>query len=185
MRNAESISLAESLIDELSQEYGDDNYHAKYLSVLIEKAKTKNLVAVGKKYVNVETIDIDGKKLNLSSVIGEGKYVLIDFWATWCSPCIAEMPYLLKDYAKYNSKGFEIFAISIDAKKELWETFSETENLPWINTIIQTEEKKNAQLKYNVSAIPANFLIGPEGTIIAMDLRGEKLEEKLNELLGD
>ena len=101
MRNAESISLAESLIDELSQEYGDDNYHAKYLSVLIEKAKTKNLVAVGKKYVNVETIDIDGKKLNLSSVIGEGKYVLIDFWATWCIPCIAEMSYLLKDYAAH------------------------------------------------------------------------------------
>jgi thiol-disulfide isomerase/thioredoxin len=179
------IELASDLIEELVLVYGEDHYLVNSLTTKLAKAKKEDKVAIGKKFIDIVSKDMDGNEIKLSSVVGEGKYVLLDFWASWCNPCRAEMPILKKDYKKFHDKGFEIFAISIDKQKGPWETASKAENFPWINTHLISEEGKNAQQAYQVSSIPDNFLIGPDGKIIARKLRGKKLEEKLNELFNN
>ena len=114
----------------------------------------------------------------------KGKIVLIDFWASWCGPCRKEIPNMKHDYAEFHDKGFEIFSISIDKSEAAWRKASAKENLPWPNSIKSDDPKKDAQKTYNVSAIPANFLIGPDGTIVARNLRGKMLTKKLEELLN-
>ena len=141
-------------------------------------------LAVGSPYINISLKDALGVSHELSEAVANSKYVLLDFWATWCGPCNAEMPNLREAYATYHDKGFEVFMVSIDKKTEDWEERSEKENFPWISTIVLPDDLTNAQETYSISAIPTNFLIDSDGTIIAHDLRGEKLEEKLAELLG-
>jgi thiol-disulfide isomerase/thioredoxin len=184
IHDKEGESLAAVIVEEMVADMGEENYHVTYLNALIERAKIKNKVAVNADFVEIETEYSNGEAVKLSSLIGEGKYVLVDFWASWCAPCRSEFPFLRKDYEKYHSKGFEIFAVSIDKDMDAWKSMLETENFPWINTINQGEGDADAQKAYSVAAIPANFLIGPKGKIIDKNLRGEYLEEKLKEILG-
>ena len=176
-------AYAESIIQELTQHYGEENYLSNILRGILKAAEIKNKTTIGSQYIDVKANDLDGNTLKLSEVVGEGKYVLLDFWASWCNPCLAEFPFLKKDYAKFKTKGFEIFAISIDKKKDAWIKVSKDEEINWINTLVIKDD--NAQNAYSVGAIPANFLIGPDGKIIAKNLRREKLEEKLNELFSN
>jgi len=141
-------------------------------------------LAVGSPYINISLKDAAGTSHELSEAVANSKYVLLDFWATWCGPCNAEMPNLRKAYTAYHDKGFEVFMVSIDKKIADWEERSEKENFPWISTVVLPDDHSNAQETYSISAIPTNFLIDSNGTIIAHNLRGEKLEEKLDELLG-
>lgn len=126
---------------------------------------------------------LDGKKIALKDVRGKNKYVLVEFWASWCGPCRAEIPHMKKAYEKYHQKGFEIFSFTIDDSRGAWEKASKEEKLPWIDTGFgsQSEPKK----MYEVSGVPANYLVdAASGKVIARDLRGYKLDEKLVELLG-
>lgn len=127
-------------------------------------------------------LDTAGITIKLSSF--KGKYVLLDFWASWCGPCMAEMPNIVRVYNKYKNKKFTVVGISSDApeKPEKWMTAIRTNKLFWTQLI---EDKGMAARMYNVTSIPRNFLINPEGKIIANDLMGEKLEEKLKEVFAE
>ena len=112
--------------------------------------------------------------------IGKGrtKYILIDFWASWCAPCRKEIPNIKKQYAKYADKGFEVISISIDKKKADWEKALKEEQLKWPNFL---DETGVAQL-YKVRAVPTMYLIDAEGRMVGENMRGEALAAKLAEL---
>lgn len=126
--------------------------------------------------------DVDGKLVKLSDY--KGKYVLIDFWASWCAPCRRENPNLVKVYEQYKSKGFEILGVSMDkaADKAKWLKAIADDKLTWKQVGDLKGWENSAAAQYDVKAIPMNFLIDPKGKIIAKDLRGAALETKVKEI---
>jgi peroxiredoxin len=184
LRSKASLESAKSILPDVIAANGEEHYHVKMLNTMIEKAAMVLKTDVGNKYIDVTSKDMADKTLALSSFIGKDKYVLLEFWASWCGPCRKEIPEMKHAYKEFNSKGFEIYAISIDKKEDDWKKASKEEKLPWINTHYFSDPKINAQTTYSVSSIPANFLIGPDGTIVARNLRGDDLAKKLGELLN-
>ena len=145
-----------------------------------EQAKS---VAPGNPYKNVEGNDVAGKKLSLKEVVEnkKNKFVLLDFWATWCVPCMNEIPHLKAAYEKFHNKGFEIFAISIDHESDAWTKVVKEKESCWVNVL--REHSEAAEL-YGVRGIPSNYLIDcSNGIIIANHLRGEELLNKLDEVI--
>ena len=131
----------------------------------------------GKMFTDITMNDDNGKERRLSEWCGKGNYVMIDFWASWCGPCRGEMP-------KYHSKGFEIVGISFDTKAEAWEAAIKNLNMKWPQLSDLKGWKSAGKDIYGISSIPSSILLDKEGKIIAIDLRGEKLGEKLKELYG-
>ena len=124
----------------------------------------------------------DGKFIALSSL--KGKVVLLDFWASWCRPCRAENPNVVRLYNKYKDKGFTVYSVSLDQNKDKWLAAIAQDKLTWSNHVSElTGWKSSAGNKYGVSSIPKTFLIDAKGKIIAYDLRGNDLEKKLSEIL--
>ncbi|MHA4807345.1 redoxin domain-containing protein [Flavitalea flava] len=122
-----------------------------------------------------------GEDISLASF--KGKYLLIDFWASWCGPCRAENPNVVKSFNKYKGKGFMILGVSLDQDSTKWKTAIEKDSLGWAQVSDLKGWQNAVAAQYGVQSIPANFLIGPDGVILARDLRGEALEAKLAELL--
>jgi len=183
LSSTDQINAATDLLEKVKIEMGEDSYHSTYLAALIEKEKLKIKTNIGQAYMDVNSLGINGGTHTLSSVVGKGNYVLLEFWASWCGPCRKEIPHLKEAYSHFNSKGFDIYGISIDSSKKAWEKASEQEQFPWTNSLAIKEKGKDAQIIYNVSSIPANFLLSPDGKIVAKNLRGEALAKKLEELL--
>jgi thiol-disulfide isomerase/thioredoxin len=125
--------------------------------------------------------DTSGKPISLQSF--RGKYVLVDFWASWCAPCRKENPFLVAAYNKYHEKGFEVLGVSLDDKKDRWLKAIAADGLPWQQVSDLKGWKNELAVRYGIRSIPANFLLDREGRIIAKNLRGKELEEKLAELL--
>src|SRR5699024_4117188 len=113
-----------------------------------------------------------------------GQYVLLDFWASWCAPCRAENPNLVKAYDRFNEDGFTIFGVSLDENREDWLKAIKEDNLKWTQVSDLNAWGNEAARKYGIRAIPANFLIDPEGVIIAKDLRGAALKQKLDDIFS-
>ncbi len=141
--------------------------------------------APGTKYTDLQMNDTDDRLASLSQWVGKGQYVLVDFWASWCGPCRQEMPNLVANYEKYHGKGFEIVGVSFDQKKEAWVNSIQKLGMKWPQISDLKGWKCAAAEIYGVSSIPSNILVGPDGTIVAMDLRGDEVGEKLKEIYGE
>ena len=135
-------------------------------------------IKIGERFPNAKVKDNAGEIKQLSDYVGKGKYVLIDFWASWCGPCRNEMPNVQAAYEKYASKGFEVISISIDKKQKPWRTAIEELGMNWIQVL-----NVDAADVYGIYAIPKTFLVDPKGIVVAKDLRSKKLEKTLFNLL--
>lgn len=139
-------------------------------------------VAVGEQAPDFTLNSPEGKPVALSSL--RGKYILIDFWASWCGPCRMENPNVVRMYDKFKDKGFDIYGVSLDDNEKAWKTAIERDKLKWLHGSELKKWNSGVAQTYGVNAIPATFLLDKEGKIIAKNLRGAALESKLTELLG-
>ncbi|MDR0961528.1 MAG: AhpC/TSA family protein [Mediterranea sp.] len=169
----------EELLPQIPAAYNDDAGIQK----IKENVATMKQTAVGKKFIDFELQTPEGKSIKLSDYAGKGKIVLVDFWASWCGPCRKEMPNLIKTYAQFKNKGFEIVGVSLDRNGDAWKKGIKDLGITWPQmSDLQYWNCLGAKL-YAVSSIPHTVLIDGEGTIIAKNLRGEAIDEKLSELL--
>lgn len=138
---------------------------------------------MGAKATDFTQNDLNGNPFTLSSL--RGKYVLVDFWASWCGPCRAENPHVVKAYNELKGKNFEIVGVSLDypGGKAVWADAVKKDGLPWIQVSDLKGWKNEVAVMYGINSVPQNLLIDPNGLIIAKNLRGEALTEKLKELI--
>jgi thiol-disulfide isomerase/thioredoxin len=143
---------------------------------ITEKYNKAKQFAVGKA-IDFTLPDAKGNEFKLSSL--KGKYVLVDFWASWCVPCRAENPFLLKAYAELKDKNFTIVGVSLDDQRANWLKAVEMDKLPWTQVSDVKGFKTEVAVRFGISAIPQNVLLDPEGKVIAKDLRGEDVNKKI------
>lgn len=167
---------------ELFDEFSTENKNSEYGKSIAKYIELNKNPKIGERYVDFEMNDTNEIARNLSDF--KDKLVLLEFWASNCGPCRKENPSLVKTYEKYNPKGFEIFAVSLDTKKTSWLKAIEKDKLPWLQVSDLKGRDNSASLIYGINGIPDNFLIDQNGIIVGRNLRGEELNKKLAELLN-
>jgi peroxiredoxin len=175
----------EMSLDEVDQALGalsQDVEQSPYYQILKENIAALRKVEVGMPYADITLPDTSGKDMSLSSFVGKG-YVLIDFWAAWCSPCRRENPHLVKIYDDYREKGFEIFGVSFDKSRDKWLEAIHEDGIAWPQVSDLRFWQSSAAKLYGVRSIPHTVLIDPEGNILAKNLRHKELRAKLEDLL--
>ncbi len=174
----EDADIYKKLDQSLSKLY-PDNY---MVTNLHSKVKSDGALGIGSEAPEIDLPGIDGKNMKLSSL--RGKYVLIDFWASWCGPCRKESPEMVALYKEYSKKGFEIYSVSLDQKKEDWLAAIKKDKLgSWTHVSDLLYWNSVAAKTYGVEAIPFTVLLDKDGKIIAKGLRGEELKAKIKEIL--
>ncbi|MXV15113.1 redoxin domain-containing protein [Pedobacter sp. HMF7056] len=153
----------------------------KAVQSFVEKMLEVKSVSVGQHAPAFEIPGVNGKPVKLSDF--KGKYVLVDFWASWCVPCRQENPNVVKTYNLYKDKGFTVFGVSLDEDKAAWQKAISDDQLTWTHASDLKGWKSAPAALYKVSGIPASFVLNPEGVIVAKNLRGEQLEEFLKKTL--
>ena len=147
------------------------------------RAEERKRFAIGADIRDFTAKTLEGEAMTLAEVRANSRLVLLEFWASWCGPCRVEIPHMKEAYERFREKGFEIVSFTIDDDREAWEEASAEEELPWINLGMGPEAE--APVAYNVTGVPKNYLVDSRtGDIVAKDLRGHKLDEKLEELLN-
>ena len=153
---------------------------AKQLNSYLDLLRAREAIVVGDPYKDFEGT-WDGKEYRLSDYVGKGKYVLIDFWASWCGPCREEIPNIIEAYNKYGKKGLEVVGVAIKDKPD--DTVQAAKDLN-INYTVFNDKNDGAFTAYQLMEIPRIILIGPDGTILESDLRGERIEDALKKYLN-
>ncbi len=147
-----------------------------YIKALSEQLEMLSSLEVGGEYVDFEAATFDNKiTVKLSDLLAEGKYVMLDFWASWCGPCMREVPYLQATYKQFGGDKFEILGFSLDQDAEAWKKAAK--EMPWLHVSDLVGFGSPVAVLYNVQSIPTNFLIAPDGTIVEKNLRGEAVEQ--------
>lgn len=162
----------------LSGKFPNDNNVKMFHGVVTSMLAT----TIGQTAPDINLTTPEGKELSLSSF--KGKVVLIDFWASWCGPCRKEMPNVVKAYAKFKNKGFEIFGVSLDMDKDRWVEAIAKDGITWPQVSDLKQWGSSVVKLYNIQGIPYTVLLDREGKILAKNLRGEELEQKLAEVLN-
>lgn len=152
-----------------------------YMS-LMQKRKVARETSAGCRYTDLIMNDPEGNPIKLSDYVSKNKVTMIDFWASWCGPCRAEMPNIVKAYKQYKDKGFAILGVSFDNKLDAWKGAIESLGITWPQMSDLKGWKSKGASAYDIEAVPAAVLIDQSGKIIARDLRGDELEKKLAEL---
>lgn len=166
---------------ELASKFEKERAGNSQFEAFVQSVRKLQVVSAGAAAPDISLNTPDGKTIKLSSL--RGKYVLIDFWASWCGPCRKENPNVVRMYNKFKNKNFEIFGVSLDDNKQKWTGAIAQDGLGWMHVSDLKGWQSQGAALYSVTAIPATFLIDKEGKIIAKNLRGEALEKKLSEVL--
>ena len=179
--NSYSMELEQlqALAAKVPAEYQSNERIAK----LLDRIKILEKTAVGQKFTDFTLPDTEGNPMKLSDIIAKNKYTLIDFWASWCGPCRAEMPNVVAAYKEYNKKGFGIVGVSLDNDADKWKKAIKDMNMTWDHmSDVKGWQCEGAAL-YGINSIPATVLVAQDGTIVARNIRGEAIKNKLAELL--
>ncbi len=179
MKQEDVLALATKSADKFKEHSG----LAKIKSLLTvqQKPATPSYALLNQQAPEINLPDVNGNAFKLSSL--RGKYVLVDFWASWCGPCRKENPNVVRAYNQYKDKNFTILGVSLDSEKEAWVKAIKDDNLTWKHVSDLKQWESSMVPLYQFDGIPFNVLIDPQGKIIATSLRGEDLENKLAEVL--
>ncbi|WP_336517520.1 TlpA disulfide reductase family protein [Pollutibacter soli] len=158
-----------------------DLHGSIFAKQLAQQIADSKVGAIGSEAIEFVQNDIEGKPVSLSSF--RGKYVLVDFWASWCGPCRHENPNVVEAYKKFSDKNFTVLGVSLDRAREPWLQAIKDDNLIWTQVSDLKFWNNEVAKIYRIEGIPQNFLVDPKGVIIAKNLRGPELHQKLQELL--
>lgn len=161
----------------------EEGHHYYYFQQMLDERKAEMATAVGQQYTDLAMPNPKGKTIRMSDYVKKNKYTLIDFWASWCGPCRAEMPTVVKAYNLYHKKGFEVVGVSFDSNKAAWVKAIAQLKLSWPHMSDLKGWGCAASAVYNVKGIPANVLVDSQGVIVAKNLRGENLLNELAKLM--
>jgi peroxiredoxin len=168
-------------LTQLAEKFKKERPNSPQFQSFVSNIERMKVLSVGSVAPDIALNTPDGQTVKLSSL--KGKYVLIDFWASWCGPCRRENPNVVKMYNRFKGKNFEIFGVSLDDNKDKWLAAIEKDGLTWKHVSDLKGWQSAGAAAYQVSAIPATFLVDTEGKIVAKNLRGDDLERKLSEVL--
>lgn len=169
------------LLEDLAERLEKENPSPKYAQAFISGIRRIKGISVGDIAPDFTLDAPDGTPVSLSSL--RGKYVLLDFWASWCGPCRRENPNVVRLYNQYKDKNFEIYGVSLDRDRDAWIKAIQDDGLTWVHGSDLKYWNSDVAVKYGVNGIPATYLLDTEGRVIAKNLRGQALERKLQEIL--